>query len=105
MSSTKANGPEDPLITIICPISGPSQKEAFCVRQSSRLRECGRRSQAPVRIYWSLARAPEAYRDSAGHRYYARMLEPALGRNREYFHPQTLGDSDRLEAGGARDFL
>ena len=31
------------------------------------------------------------------HRYHAGVLNPALGGNREYFHSQTNGDSDRLK--------
>jgi hypothetical protein len=39
------------------------------------------------------------------HRYHAGVLKSALGGNREYFHSQTLGDSDRLKAGETGDFI
>ena len=32
------------------------------------------------------------------------MLKSGLGGNREYFHSQTLGDSDRLKAGETGDW-
>ena len=42
---------------------------------------------------------------SGCHRYHAGVLKSALGGNREYFHSQTLGDSDRLKAGETGDFI
>ena len=36
---------------------------------------------------------------------HAGVLKPALGGNREYFHSQTIGDADRLEATGALNFI
>jgi hypothetical protein len=33
------------------------------------------------------------------------VLKSALGGNSEYFHSQTLGDSDRLKAGETGDFI
>jgi hypothetical protein len=34
-----------------------------------------------------------------------RVLKPALGGNREYFHSHTLGDADRLEPRGTLNFI
>ena len=42
---------------------------------------------------------------SGCHRYHAGVLKSALGGNREYFHSQTLGDSERLKAGETGDFI
>ena len=39
------------------------------------------------------------------HRHHSGVLKPALGGNREYFHSQTLGDSDRLEPRGTLNFI
>ena len=39
------------------------------------------------------------------HGHHSGVLKPALGGNREYFHSQTLGDSDRLEPRGTLNFI
>lgn len=39
------------------------------------------------------------------HRHHSGVLKPALGGNREYFHSQTIGDSDRLEPRGTFNFI
>jgi hypothetical protein len=80
-------------------------KKAFCVRRLSVLRAAVGVLKTAVRVaYWSIERAPSLSRLN-GHRYYTGMLKSALGCNREYFHSQTPRDSNRLQAGGTRDFI
>src|SRR3982074_3435700 len=58
-----------------------------------------------VEVIATIKRAPRGLFRFGCHRCHAGMLKPALGGNREYFHAQTIGDSDRLEARGTLNFI
>ncbi len=106
MSSPKANGFEYPELPSSALFLG-RRNEGILRPPIERSARRGRRSQAAVRdVYWSIERAARGYRDltviatTPGW-----MLKSALGCNREYFYSQTPRDSNRLQAGGTRDFI
>ena len=80
-------------------------KKAFCVRQLSGLRDAvAVLKRLCVMFIGAQSERPRLSRLN-GHRYYAVVLKSALGCNREYFYSQTPHDSNRLQAGGTRDFI